>query len=394
MQNSGFLKLDLVTKGLRLSRFALEHPEIKRALDLARQTGSFELDIILPKDVLVRLPVQECLAPDRPYTLVYDQNKFYVATADSRLEVKVAPLPRFYGQQTTTGVPMVRIGRVAAGYLAISPTPVCEFISQNIACRYCDIEAKKGRAWTVDEVLETVEAAVKEGAAEYICLNVGYTNTEDGGIKQLEPYLKAIKKHFDLLVCVQAQPPKEDSWIDLTYALGVDSLAYNLEVYDPEIFVQIAPGKNSLVGRERYFSALRYASKIFPSGAVVSNLIIGLEPPASTKKGIKVLTALGVVPTLPIYRPVLEEKKTPISLREIADLYRYLQVALKESGLAPTWISHFNMVVNSIDGRFFGAEAVASNRWQTLFKSRAGVKLAANISSLRRRLRVRAASKE
>jgi len=239
-----------------------------------------------------------------------------------------------------------------------------------------------------------VEAAVKEGAAEYICLNVGYTNTEDGGIQQLEPYLKAIKKHFDLLICVQAQPPKENSWIDLTYALGIDSLAYNLEVYDPDIFAQIAPGKNRLVSRERYFTALSYASKIFPNGAVVSNLIVGLEPLSSTKKGIKVLTAMGVVPTLPIYRPGLGAKAWPLTATELAEVYRYLQAALSRNHLNSTWISHFNVVVNAIDGRFFGAEAPASNRWRALFRSKAGAKLATNISSLRRRLRVRAVGKE
>jgi len=384
-----------VAKGLRLSRPALERPEIKRALALAQTVaGSFELDLILPENVLVRIPVQECLAGDAPYSLIFTEGKFFLTGHNSRLEVKVASLPQFYDKQTSSGVPMVKIGRVAAGYLAISPTPVCEFISQDLACRYCDIEAKKGRPWTVDEVLETVEAAVKEGAAEYICLNVGYTNTEDGGIQQLEPYLKAIKKHFDLLICVQAQPPKENSLIDLTYALGIDSLAYNLEVYDPDIFAQIAPGKNRLVSRERYFTALSYASKIFPNGAVVSNLIVGLEPLSSTKKGIKVLTAMGVVPTLPIYRPGLGAKAWPLTATELAEVYRYLQAALSRNHLNSTWISHFNVVVNAIDGRFFGAEAPASNRWRALFRSKAGAKLATNISSLRRRLRVRAVGKE
>ena len=392
IKNPGQLKLDLVIRGMKISRGALASPEIDRTLRLAGEIGAaLELDIILPENVVVNIPILECLADDRPYTLIKEDGRFFIAGQDERVEVGVAALPGFYEKKTTSGVSMAKIGRAYGGYLAVSPTPVCEFITQELACRYCDLEAKKGRPWTIEEVMETVASAVDEGVVEYICLNVGYTESPDGGIALLEPYIKAIKHEYDLLVCVQAQPPMSDEWIDATYAMGIDSIAYNLEAYDPEVFARIAPGKMRLIGRERYFEALRHAGRIFPSGAVVSNLIIGLEPMESTLKGIDMLAAIGVIPTLPIYRSgTVFEGSGPAPVDELAPVYLHLHQALKRNRLSPTWISHFNLALNAIDGHFFGGEAPLRRPWGRVLESRHGGRIAQSISSFRRRLRVRA----
>lgn len=395
INNPGLLKLDLTIRGMKISRDALATSDISRTLRLSQETGAaLELDIILPENVMVNIPIRECLAEDRPYTLTVKDGRFFITRGDAKTEVWVAPPAGFYEKRTSTGVSMAKIGRTYAGYLAISPTPACEFISQELACRYCDLEAKKGRAWSVEEVVETVEAAVAEGVAEYVCLNVGYTDSPDGGIALLEPYIKEIKHRFDLLVCVQAQPPASDEWIDATYAMGIDSIAYNLEAYDPDVFESIAPGKMRLIGRDRYFEALKHAARIFPSGAVVSNLIIGLEPITSTLKGIDMLASLGVIPTLPIYRLAIDCEETLDRVEAMAPVYAHLSNALKRNKLSPTWISHFNMALNAIDGHFFGGEAPLGQRWQKVLHSKHGGRIAHGISSVRRRLRVRPADDE
>ena len=89
-----------------------------------------------------------------------------------------------------------------------------------------------------------------------------------------------MKKNFNCLVAVEALPPKENRWIDETYALGVDSVLYNLEIFDKELFEIICPGRAAQIGRKRYMEALEYAARIFPNGTVASHLIVGLEPPA------------------------------------------------------------------------------------------------------------------
>lgn len=394
INNPGLLKLDLIIRGMSIGREALDTPEIGGALRLSRDTGAgLELDIILPEDVVVNIPILECLSENKPYTLTKESGRFLIR-GESRdpVEVLIAPTPAFYGRKTTSGVPMVQIGRTYGGYLALSPKPLCAFINEDVACRYCDLAAREHPDWTIEEVMETVEAALGEGAAEYICLNVGYTDTPDGGLSMLEPYITEIKKRHDVLVCVQAQPPREDHWIDAAYAMGIDSIAYNIEAYDPKIFGLIAPGKMRVVGRERYFAALKHAAKIFPSGAVVSNLIIGTEPPESTMKGIDMLTAMGVIPTLPIYRLGFSDPQdAATAATHIEPIYKHLRQALRRNRLSPTLISHFNLAVNAIDGHYFVGEAPIKGRWDAVLKSKRGARWAVNLSQFRRRLRVRQA---
>ena len=131
-------------------------------------------------------------------------------------------------------------------------------------------------AFSVDEILEVVEAVKKEKVAEIIYLSLGFTSEDDGGIEFLAPYIKAIKKHFRILVAVEALPPKRNSWIDDTYAMGADSVLYNLEIFDKGLFEIICPGRSELIGRKRYLDALKYAASIFPNGTVASHLIVGL----------------------------------------------------------------------------------------------------------------------
>ncbi len=388
--NSGELKLELITKGVRLDRSALGSKEIVRALDIANQVhNTLELDLILPGKVLVNIAIQECLDKESNYLLIKDKEEFYVVNDDMKIKVYLESPPKFYDKLTSSGKIMAKVGRKYGDYLLITPTGACEFLSGDMACKYCDVDAKKTDDKSVEDVLETIEAALAEGAAEFVCINVGYISSDDGGISMVLPYVKAIKKSFDVLICVQAQPPKTDEWIDITYASGIDSLAYNLEVYDAEIFKKIAPGKMSIVGRDRYFQALSRAAKVFPSGSIVSNLIIGLEPLESTFKGIDILTAMGVVPTLPIFRPVPDSDITSyieLSPESVSPIYVHLQNALKRNRLSSSWISHFNVVVNAIDAHYFGGEAPVKRQWPTILKSKKRNKLALN---LRRRFRVK-----
>ena len=148
-----------------------------------------------------------------------------------------------------------------------------------------------------------LRSSFKEGRSKIIYLSVGFSSGDDGGIEFLKPYVLAIKKHFNCLVAVEALPPKKNKWIDETYALGADSVLYNLEIFDPVLFETICPGRAELIGSKRYLDALGYAARVFPNGTVASHLIIGLEPPGSTNMGVDLLTSIGVVPILPVYRP-------------------------------------------------------------------------------------------
>lgn len=396
MKNPGFLKLELSSKGIRLSKELKEGKDLKAAF-LARAGVGGGLDIILPDDVWVNAPIREAFTRDSPYLLLKEKGCFYIEREGERLEVGIVPPPVFYEKKTSEGTPFAQVGTVHGGYLTITPIAACDFFSRLESCKFCSAGFVMGpsgkKALSVREVVEIVHEAFEEGIAEFVQLSLGFLEGEGHGIAFMEPYSTAIKKNFDTLLAVETQPPDKDSWIDKTYAMGVDSISYHLDIYDPDRFANICPGKARHIGRDRYLDALQYAASIFPSGTVTSNLIVGLEPFESTIEGINHLTRMGVVPLLPIFKPLegsdFSSHKVP-GTEEIAPIYAHLYNAVKGNKINMNWSKHVSIFITPIEGRYFtNDQAKLEVTLYNLYKSKIGGMAAREIAKIRRRLKVR-----
>ena len=390
LTNPGFLKLELMAKGISVDeRYQQEvYLMCSPRASLGVPDG---IDLILPEDTYVYAPACDRLARSSPYLLTKEKGRFVIACGDLLADVEVVPQPSLMSRSTSTGIPFSQFCRVYGGYIAINPIASCEFFTDGLECRFCGVDGRVKEQRTVEEVLEAVHQALSEGAADYVHLNTGFFTGEDGGVALLAPYIEAIKKRFDTLVCIQVQPPKSNSWIDQTYALGVDSVAYNLEVFDPETFERVCPGKAQLIGRDRFFKALEYAARVFPEGAVVSNLIVGLETPESTMAGIDALTRIGVVPTLSLFHPVEGTDLAatpPPDTEKIVPIFAHLFQSVKRHKLKTGWIRHYSVVVNAMEGHFFTGDK-EEGILSSVLRLKKGGRIARNISKLRRKLRVR-----
>ncbi len=392
INNPAYLKIDLMLKGIRVEG------SDKDVYVLGGRTiglTSRGLDIVLPNNTLVNVPYGDEFTKVSPYVLKSEGGRFYIAHGAGKVPVKIVPTPEFYKHSTSTGVPFSEIGTLHGSYVVITPSLKCELFNQDAKCRYCAVNFDAGdpvKTYSVDEVLETVEAVLKDGMSEIIYLSIGFTEGEDGGIKFLTPYIEAIKKHFNCLVAVEALPPKTNEWIDETYAVGADSVLYNLEIFDEELFKVISPGRAKSIGRDRYIEALKYAAGVFPNGTVASHLVLGLEPPGSTCAGIDMLTSIGVVPIVPIYRPSENWalRIDPLSTDIIIPVYKHLYNAVKKNNINMNWVRDISMVTTPIEGRFLtGDNGGIRSIFESFYKTKIGLKTAWGLSTLRRKLRVK-----
>ena len=391
LNNIVMLKIDLMLRGVRFDESAAD-----LALPFKGRAGS-GIDLSLPQGMLVNVPCGE-FTEDSLYRLV-KRKKGSLAITDGEQEVpvKLVPKPFFFGKKTSTGIPLTDIATAHGSYVVITPSKRCEFFENKVECRYCagnfDRSGADSRVFTVEEVLETVSEVLKEPRAGIIYLSIGFSEGDDGGVAFLEQYVRAIKKHFNCIVAVEALPPKTNRWIDDTYAMGVDSLLYNLEIFDKELFEIICPGRARAIGRQRYIEALKYAGSVFPSGTVASHLIVGLEPPGSTCQGVDFLTSIGVVPILPIYRPQSGRslRIEPLDAEIIIPVYRHLYKAVKSNGINMNWVRDISVVTTPIEGKFLtGEDTNFLNAVSDFFyKSKFGLKAAWGLSTLRRKLRVK-----
>jgi hypothetical protein len=394
--NPGFLKFDLAIRGVRLGDGVRNHPDIT-AIASQREQAARSLELVLPEDVWVCVPVGQRFTDASPYELRAEGDTFVVGGAGQRCEVRIVPPPSFYAQATRTGVPMWHVGSAYGGYIAINPAAGCALVPGQLPCNFCDLATRAPERRTplaVADVVETVRAAFAEGAVEFVYLHVGYL--DGAGVEFIEPYVRAIKRHFDTLVAVQLQPPRDNRWIDRTYAIGVDGLSYSIEIHDPATLARLCPERAAQVGRERYYEALRHAASIFPSGTVWSDLIVGLEPAESTLAGIDALVGMGVLPVLSIFRPLDDAQRRDHPLptaAEAAPIFAHLFRAVRDARINMHWVRDLSAAVTPIEARFFaGDEARASVNMGQFYRSRLGALAARNLSRLRRRLRVRQVS--
>ena len=242
---------------------------------------------------------------------------------------------------------------------------------------------------TVADVVDAVRAAFEEGVADFVFFNTSAFEVDDGGFAALAPYVEAVRRHFDTLVAAQLHPPRADQWIDRAYAMGVDALSFNLEIYDPDVLNRHCIGRARYIGRDRYLSALAHAATVFPSGTVWTDLILGVEPVESTLAGIDALADLGVVPVLALRH----DTAGPLRLPEAAELERVLgrlYRAVQRQGISMGWVRDLAVGITPLEARWAaGDDARLALAMQRFTRSRLGGIATRGLARFRRRLRVR-----
>lgn len=391
--NPGALKLDLALRGARLGAGVGNHPDLA-ALAAQAEGAARSLELVLPEEVWVCAPIGG--VQTSPFELRAEGDVFVVDGDGQRCEVRIIPPPTFYGQTTRAGVPMRQVGAAYGGYLAIDPAAGGAIGPRPLACDVCD-EADPGAAeptpLAVNDVVETVRAAFAEGAVEFVYLHTARPDDDSAGVEFIEPYVRAIKRHFDTLVAVQLAPPRENRWIDRAYAMGVDGISYAVGIHDEATLARHCPRRMARVGRERYYEALRHAAAIFPSGTVWSDLVVGVESAESTIAGIDALVGIGVLPVLSIFRGAGAGEPPLPRAADVAPLFAHLFHAVRDARINMHWVRDLSFAVTPIEARFFaGDEARASVGTGQFYRSRLGALAARNLSRLRRRLRVRQVS--
>ncbi len=110
-------------------------------------------------------------------------------------------------------------------------------------------------------------------------------------------------------------------------------------------------------------------------------------------EGIDFFADIGVVPILPVFRPVigtpLESCNIP-SIEEIAPIYGYLYMKIKEKKINMNWVKDISIITTPLEGRFFvGEDATLNSILHNFYTSKLGSKAAWGLATLRRMLRVK-----
>lgn len=395
--NPAELEIDLLCKGLRLSEGSLDAPFLAKV----RAGLGSGLEVTLParhKTIHVNVPVEEAFAARSPYRLSRRDGKTFVE--DDRepglaYEVGLPQPPAWYGRRTSRGTPMSRVGVLQGTYLGIYVGRVCQFWTARPAlnCRFCatglNVGVTEAAEKEVEDVVETARAAKEESGVTFVHFNSG--DQAGGGLRTVEPYVRAVKDRVGALVGVQVLPERDLSLYDRLLDAGVDHFSFCYEFQDPEWFARICPGKAAQVGQEAFFRAMEYTARKMGKGRNSGEIIAGIEPLEKTLEAIDFITDLGCFPTVCIFRPLkgtaMENEPSPRFEEMVVVMRRVFEACMEKGipvGLAPN--IEVSLIVNPDDAR----DLVAPSLRKSLYLARLKVMKALARPYFARRMRPRA----
>ena len=231
-----------------------------------------------------------------------------------------------------------------------------------------------------EEMIEELHALKDIKNFDTILLAELFSESEDRGIFNLQPYLRSISKNFKAIVGVYVSPPAKPEWIEWAYAVGVDFIWYDLLCYHRDYSDKLP----CRINYNRTIESLNHAVEVFPKGCVFTSLLAGLESSKETVEGINYFLSRGITPvirTAPSY---------PVPLDELLILYRTLGDGIKSKGLDGPMMNRMDHLLtpnellrHSLGGRTRIKNFVDS--FTTLMKNSA----VRNIYKLRRNLKVK-----
>jgi hypothetical protein len=375
------LRLDLANQGIRLGDDLLAAGfGMGLALDgTASSAGgaSEGIDLILPGDRWINVSVAPGYARTSPYTLacadcerIGDRERpAFVLRHRSRGDVPIT-LPdtsRFRHARTPVGLSCGDIGAIHGRWVVIAPVAAVPTLALDRPRRFLGLPPQRALTksrWSVDDVVACVEAAFDLGGARLVHLEASHLLADDGGVAELSPYIAAIRRAVPTLVSVSVLPPATTDAVLGLYHAGADAVAYHLLAWNDAAAQRVAPARSRFVSRERTMQALIEATRIFPRGAVSTDLLVGLEALADLDRAIDELTALGIVPNLALFRPLPgAEDDAPggdlVATEPLLKLMEHRRAQLQATGLWHSSIRGFPRALAGID-RY---APTATQRW-------------------------------
>ncbi len=367
MLNPAELQIELFCRGLQIAPSCDLLQDARHVARTRAGLGS-GLELVIPgdlKDLWLNVPVEEDFVDDTPFVLE-KRNGAYLVTDNKdkgAYQVVVPGEPKWYDEETSSGIKMAQIGVLQGTYLGIYVSNSCMYWYGNEPnnCKFCTTGANVGVNEVVekaiDDVVEVALRAKQESGVTFCHFNTGYQNGR--GLEQLAPYVKAIKEKVGLLTGIQCVPVSEkEHWqYDAMLDLGADHFSFCYEFHNPEYFAKYLPGKEATVGQTAFFRSLEYCQGKMPKGACSGEIIAGVEPIEDTLRAIDYITGVGAFPTVCIFRPVIgsdmEDHPSPeyTEMRRVMEyMYRACRQAGIPMGLAPN--IEVSLIVNPDDAKY------------------------------------------
>lgn len=330
------LKADLLIKGLKITDEALttvgqgglEKVFWVFEMTPATHKGTGDGTRPLPNDMLLPygLYADVRYSPTSPYTVHASGDAIILIHEGKELcEVKWPIRPDFYDKVTRSGENMKKVSSMRGDCgLRVCFDNACNYFATKEQCKFCNIVPARQRnrdhvvtRKEADDIYDCVKEAIFHNP---VCTHLAMTAgaAKDDGLGNLPQILEGLKpllaeKYFPIVTAITATRNKEET--EYLCSTGISSVAFNLEIWDEELFNVICPGKTRRVGRDRWIESLKEARDLLKPARALSSFVVGLESKKSVLEGIEYLSSEGIFPIMSPFIPMVgteyEGKEAP-----------------------------------------------------------------------------------
>ena len=320
------LKTELLLEGLTLTEEAMTTVgqggmekvfwvfEMTRSTHAGTGDGSRPLpnDMLLPYDLYVDVRYR----PGSSFRVHKDGDAIVLLKNEVELcEVRWPTRPGYYDKVTRSGQPMKKVASMRGDCgLRVCFDNACHYFAKKEQCKFCNIVPARQRnrdhvitTKEPDDIFDVVkEALIDHPVGAHLAMTAGAARDDGLGnlpeiLEQLRPLLA--RKSFPIVTAITATRNQAET--EYLCSTGISAVAFNLEVWDPEIFREICPGKTRRVGRERWIQALKEARDCLQPARALSSFVVGLEPSESLLAGIDYLSGEGIWPIMSPFIPMV-----------------------------------------------------------------------------------------
>lgn len=322
--NPAVIKLCLLCDGVRIHREVLREVGGKYAEDRFRYHRATKIPIgiklvpsemLLPEDIVCSVFIEE----KSPWLMKKDENgKLALFYRDNQriCSLGFTKRPKFYDVRLSNGKLCDQAAVMYGNYVfAVFIMGWCYFFHKEVGCKFCSLKANWENKGLGQQNLKFITPEIAQEAArqamkhdgdriKYVLYSSGSFPNNDEGFRIQTEVVRAVKKetprlehHFAIM------PPNNLSLIKQMKTAGLNTIDFDMEIFDEKLFKQICPGKEKFYGREKYIQALEYAVKIFGWGRGRCACVAGLESLDSFLEGLHFMGKKGIPVDINIFHP-------------------------------------------------------------------------------------------
>lgn len=236
-------------------------------------------------------------------------------TADIDLRPEIIPDLQLLDTDITASNLSTLYGGAALAFF--SPRS-CYFFSDGTECRFCSLAGTARESREFKNILSGADVAMTVRAAletdgdreriEQVMIVGGNMRDLDRGFKHHLELASAAADEVEkaglarkVSIHVATMPPRDRSLIAQLGEFTNIHVMFNLEVWNEQYFVEIAPGKQQDYGRDEMLRSLEVLRDTIGAYRAHTLLLGGLDDVTETEKGIRELAELGISPIINIY---------------------------------------------------------------------------------------------